>query len=38
LIAWSIEAGLNSQYIDKVVVSSEDKEILDYQKGMELKL
>jgi CMP-N-acetylneuraminic acid synthetase len=32
LIAWSIEAGLNSQYIDRVVVSSEDKEILDISK------
>tara|TARA_B100001250_G_scaffold412412_1_gene443548 strand:+ start:12324 stop:13013 length:690 start_codon:yes stop_codon:yes gene_type:complete len=29
LIAWSIEAGLKSNYIDKVVVSSDDKEILD---------
>jgi len=29
LIAWSIEAGLKSKYIDKVVVSSDDKEILD---------
>jgi len=28
LIAWSIEAGLNSKYIDKVVVSSDDDEIL----------
>ena len=28
LIAWSIEAGLNSQYIDKLVVSSDDDEIL----------
>lgn len=29
LIAWSIEAGLKSKYIDKVVVSSDDNEILD---------
>ena len=29
LIAYSIEAGLNSKYIDKVVVSSDNKEILD---------
>ncbi|WP_123377657.1 acylneuraminate cytidylyltransferase family protein [Aliarcobacter butzleri] len=29
LIAWSIEAGLNSKYIDKVVVSSDDDEILN---------
>jgi CMP-N,N'-diacetyllegionaminic acid synthase len=28
LIAWSIEAGLKSKYIDKVVVSSDDEEIL----------
>jgi len=29
LIAWSIEAGLNSKYIDKVVVNSDDDEILN---------
>ncbi len=29
LIAWSIEAGLNCRYIDKVVVSSDDDEILE---------
>lgn len=29
LIAWSIEAGLKSKYIDKVIVSSDDDEILD---------
>ena len=29
LIAWSIEAGLNSKYIDKVVVSSDDDDILN---------
>jgi CMP-N-acetylneuraminic acid synthetase len=28
LIAWSIESGLKSEYIDKVVVSSDDTEIL----------
>jgi CMP-N-acetylneuraminic acid synthetase len=38
LIAWSIEAGLNSQYIDKVVVSSEDKEILDISKEYGVKI
>ena len=32
LIAWSIEAGLRSKYIDKVVVSSDDKEILQISK------
>lgn len=29
LIAWSIEAALNSKYIDKLVVSSDSNEILD---------
>lgn len=29
LIAWSIEAGLKSKYIDKVIVTSDDDEILD---------
>jgi len=29
LIAYSIEAGLQSKYIDKVIVSSDDKEILN---------
>lgn len=28
LVAWSIEAGLNSKYIDKVIVTSDDDEIL----------
>ena len=32
LIAWSIEAGLNSIYLDKVVVSSDDAEILAVSK------
>ncbi len=32
LIAWSIEAGLNSKYIDKVIVSSDDTEILAVSK------
>ena len=32
LIAHSIEAGLNSKYIDKVVVSSDDEEILNISK------
>ncbi len=32
LIAWSIEAGLNSQYLDKVIVSSDDDEILNVAK------
>jgi CMP-N,N'-diacetyllegionaminic acid synthase len=29
LIAWTIEAALKSQYIDKVIVTSDDDEILD---------
>lgn len=32
LIAWSIEAGLKSEYIDKVIVTSDDDEILDIAK------
>ena len=32
LIVWSIEAGLQSKYIDKVVVSSDDEEILNISK------
>ncbi len=32
LIAYSIEAGLNSKYIDKVIVSSDDTEILNISK------
>ena len=32
LIGWSIEAGLNSSYIDKVLVSSDSEEILDVAK------
>ena len=29
LVAWSIEAGLNSSYLDMLVVSSDDDQILD---------
>ncbi len=32
LIAWSIEAGLKSKYIDKVIVTSDDDEILKISK------
>jgi len=32
LIVWTIEAGLKSEYVDKLVVSSEDPEILDIAK------
>ena len=32
LIAYSVEAGLNSKYIDKVIVSSDDEEILNISK------
>ena len=33
LIDWTIEAGLKSKYIDKVIVSSEDSEILDIARN-----
>jgi CMP-N,N'-diacetyllegionaminic acid synthase len=32
LIVWTIEAGLKSKYIDKVIVSSDDDEILNISK------
>ena len=32
LVAWSIEAGLNSKYIDNIVVTSDDDEILKIAK------
>lgn len=32
LIAWSIEAGVKSKYMDKVVVTSDNEEILDISK------
>lgn len=32
LIAYSIEAGIQSKYIDKVIVTSDDKEILQYSQ------
>ena len=32
LIAWSIEAGLNSSFIDKVIVTSDDEDILKISK------
>ena len=32
LIAWSIEAGLKSKYIDKLIVTSDDEEILSISK------
>jgi len=34
LIAYSIEAGLNSKYIDKVIVTSDDDEILNISKKL----
>lgn len=33
LIVWTIEAGLKSKYIDKVVVSSEDSEVLEIARN-----
>jgi len=38
LIVWSIEAGLKSQYIDTVVVTSDDDEILDIAKFFGAKI
>ena len=38
IIAWSIEAGLNSSYIDKVVVSSDDEDILDTAKKFKAEI
>ena len=32
LIAWSIEAGLNSKYVDRVIVSTDDQEIANVSK------
>ena len=32
LVAWSIEAGLNSKYIDEVMVSTDDKKIAEISK------
>ena len=32
LIAWTIEAGLKSKYLDRLIVTSEDDEILDISK------
>jgi N-acylneuraminate cytidylyltransferase/CMP-N,N'-diacetyllegionaminic acid synthase len=32
LIAWSIEAGLNSKYVDEVMVTTDNKEIADISK------
>lgn len=34
LIAWSIEAGLNSDLIDKVIVTSDDEKILKTSQGL----
>ncbi len=33
LIAWSIEAGLNSEYIDEVMVTTDSENIVDVAKG-----
>lgn len=37
LIVWTIEAGLKSKYLDKVVITSEDEEILDISKKYNVK-
>ena len=38
LISWSIEAGLKSKYIDKVVVSSDDTEILNISNELKVQV
>jgi CMP-N,N'-diacetyllegionaminic acid synthase len=38
LIAWSIEAGLNSKYIDEVIVSSDSDKILNISKKYGTKI
>jgi CMP-N,N'-diacetyllegionaminic acid synthase len=38
LIAWTIEASLKSQYIDQVIVTSDDDEILDISKRLEAEI
>ena len=38
LIAWSIEAGLSSKYIDKVVVTSDDDDILNLSKSLGVEI
>jgi len=38
LISWSIEAGLKSKYIDKVVVSSDDIEILNISNEFKVQV
>ena len=36
LISWSIEAALKSKYIDKIVVSSDDDEILNISNNLKV--
>lgn len=38
LIAWTIESALESKYIDKIVVSSEDEEILKISKSYNIDI
>ena len=38
LISWSIEAGLKSKYLDKVVVSSDDTEILNISNELKVQV
>jgi len=37
LIAWTIEAGLRSNYIDNLIVSSEDCEVLDIARNLSVE-
>ena len=36
LIEWTINSGLNSKYIDRLLVSSDSDEILNFQRALEL--
>ena len=37
LIAWSIEAGIKSKYLDAIVLSSDDSEILKIGEGYKIQ-
>ena len=37
LIAWTIEAGLRSNYLDNLIVSSEDSEVLDIARNLSVE-
>lgn len=37
LICWSIEAGMNSQYLDQIVLTTDDEDILDIANAYDIK-